>query len=48
MQAQENRDRKAFDRWQGKLDDLHDHVLLREMHGHREVQRFDADTGHLD
>jgi hypothetical protein len=48
MQAQENRDRKAFDRWQGKLDDLYDHVLLREMHGHREVQRFDADTGHLD
>jgi len=45
--AQERRDREAFDRWQKKLDELFGHVLDREMHGHREVQRFDAHTGHL-
>jgi len=46
--AQERRDRQEFDRWQSKLDELFGHVLDREMHGHREVQRFDSDTGHLD
>jgi hypothetical protein len=47
MQAQESRDRAAFDRWQKKLDDLYDHVLLREMRGHRDVQRLDSNTEHL-
>jgi ribosomal protein L37AE/L43A len=47
MQAQEDRDREAFDRWQKKLDDLYDHVLLREMRGHRDVQRLDSNTEHL-
>jgi hypothetical protein len=30
------------------MDELFEHVLDRERHGHREVQQFDADTGHLD
>jgi len=46
--SQERRDREAFDRWQSKLDELFGHVLDRERHGHREVQRHDADTQHLD
>jgi hypothetical protein len=33
--AREKRDREAFDRWQAKLDDLHEHVLRKERAGHR-------------
>jgi hypothetical protein len=46
--AQERRDREEFDRWQSKLDQLFGHVLEREMHGHRQVQRIDSDTEHLE
>jgi len=47
MEAQEDRDREAFDYWQKKLDDLYDHVLRREMRGQRDVQRLDSNTEHL-
>jgi len=47
-QARERRDRDAFDKWQGKMDALCESVLEREMAGHREVQRLDANTSHLD
>ena len=47
-QARERRDRDAFDKWQGKMDALCESVLEREMARHREVQRLDANTSHLD
>ena len=36
------RDRDAFDRWHGKFESLHDHVLRREMAAHRKVDKVDT------
>jgi len=36
--AQERRNRAEFDKWQGKLDALIDHVLRKERIGQREIQ----------
>jgi len=46
--AQERRNRAEFDKWQGKLDALIDHVMRRERIGQREIQKADANTQHLD
>jgi len=46
--SRESRNRYAFDYWQQKIDDLHDHVLRRERAGHQNAQRLDANIQHLD
>lgn len=40
--AAHDRDRDEFQRWHGKFEALHEHVLQREMAAHREVDRLDS------
>jgi len=37
-----DRDRDAFDRWHEKYEQLHQHVLRREMRGQRKIQKIDS------
>lgn len=46
-QAQAERNHAAFDRYQQKLDEIHERALLQERAQQEHVQFIDADTDHL-